>query len=147
VHIERVPPAVTQPLRRRVLRPGVPPERARLAADAHPEAAAFAATTPAGRVVGTAIVHPEPCPWLSRRTRAWRIRGMATDEAHRGQGIGRRVLDAVLAHVGAHGGDLVWCHARVPARGLYERAGFAAHGRAWDDPELGPHIAMWRDLP
>jgi predicted GNAT family N-acyltransferase len=69
---------------------------------------------------------------------------MATTEELRGQGIGGRLLDVVLAHVAAHGGGLLWCNARVTALPLYERAGFATRGEPWIDPDIGPHVAMWR---
>jgi GNAT superfamily N-acetyltransferase len=144
--VERVAPAVTFGLRHRVLRAGLPADRVRLPADEHPETAAFAARTPDGEVVGTAIVTPEPCPWAPDRSPAWRLRAMATAGDRRGTGIGARLLDAALAHVVAEGGTLVWCHARTPARRFYERAGFTAHGEAWVDPEIGPHIAMWRGV-
>ena len=144
--VERVPPAATLALRHRVLRAGLPADRVRLPADEHPETAAFAARTADGEVVGTAIVTPEPCPWAPDRTGAWRLRGMATAEDRRSTGIGARLLDAALAHVVAEGGTLVWCNARTPARRFYERAGFAAHGDEWADPEIGPHIAMWREV-
>ena len=143
ITVERVDAEVTYPLRQRVLRPGRPPAAARFAIDDDPSTASFAARTPDGEVVATVVVYPEPCPWLPDRPSAWRLRGMATAPDHRGQGIGTRVLLAALAHVAAAGGDLVWCNARVPARRLYERAGFRTHGAAWDDPEIGPHIAMW----
>lgn len=146
VAVARVPPELTHPLRRRVLRPGATPGSVRLSADDHPATAAFAATTPAGEVVGTAIVYPERCPWQPQRPGAWRLRGMATDPDRRSGGIGARVLGAVLDHVRRQGGALVWCNARTPARRFYERAGFAAHGEPWDDPDIGPHIAMWREL-
>lgn len=144
--VARVPPANTYDLRGRVLRPGAPPDRVRLDVDDLPDTAAFAARDADGTVVGTAIVYPEPCPWAPARPGAWRLRGMATAEGRRGGGVGGRVLDAVLAHVAAEGGALVWCNARVPARRFYERAGFAAHGDEWVDPEIGPHVAMWRDV-
>lgn len=143
--VARVAPEVTYPLRARVLRAGAPPESVHLPVDDRPDTAAFAATTTDGTVVGTAIVFPEACPWLPG-PRAWRLRGMATAEGRRGRGIGARVLDAVLAHVAAGGGEVVWCNARTPARRFYERAGFAVHGDPWDDPEIGPHVAMWRRL-
>jgi GNAT superfamily N-acetyltransferase len=142
-----VPPAETYGLRGRVLRPGAPPDRAHLDADDHPSTAAFAAREPDGTVVGTAIVYPEPCPWAPERPGAWRLRGMATAEDRRSRGVGARVLGAVLAHVTAAGGTLVWCNARVPARRFYEREGFVAHGDEWVDPDIGPHVAMWRALP
>jgi GNAT superfamily N-acetyltransferase len=144
--VERVPPEATYPLRGRVLRPGAPPDRVHLAADDHPETAAFAARDRDGTVVGTAIVYPEGCPWLPDRPAAWRLRGMATAEGRRSEGVGGRVIDAVLAHVAGAGGELVWCNARVPARRFYERAGFAVHGDEWVDPEIGPHVAMWREV-
>jgi GNAT superfamily N-acetyltransferase len=144
--VARVAPAVTYPLRARVLRSGAPPESAHLAVDDLADTAAFAATGPDGDVVGTAIVYPEPCRWAPERPRAWRLRGMATDERHRGTGVGAAVLGAVVDHVGAEGGALIWCNARVPARRFYERAGFVGHGEEWDDPDLGPHIAMWHEL-
>ncbi len=143
--VSRVAPAVTHPLRARVLRPGRPAARARLAADDHPEAAAFAATDRSGTVVGTAIVYPDACPWRPDQERAWRLRGMATDPGWRSRGIGARLVAAVLTHVRARGGTLVWCQARVPARRFYEREGFAAQGEEWVDPEIGPHIGMWRE--
>lgn len=146
IDVVLVPPAETYELRGRVLRPGAPPERVHLAADDAPDVAAFAARNAAGTVVGTAIVYPEACPWAPDRPDAWRLRGMATAEDRRGRGVGRLVLDAVLAHVAAGGGTLVWCNARVPARRFYERAGFVPHGDEWIDPEIGPHIRMWRTL-
>ncbi len=146
VQVVQVPPAVTHGLRGRVLRPGAPPDRVRWRADDLPGTAAFAATDGDGAVVGTAIVYPEPCPWLPDRAGAWRLRGMATDEAWRSTGVGSAVLGAVVAHVSDAGGSLVWCNARVPARRFYERAGFVAHGDEWEDAEIGPHIAMWRPV-
>jgi GNAT superfamily N-acetyltransferase len=146
VTVERVAAHVTYPLRQRVLRPGRPPAAARFDIDDEPSTASFAARTPHGEVVATAVVYPEPCPWLPDRPGAWRLRGMATAPDHRGRGVGTRVLRAALAHVDTSGGDLVWCNARVPARRLYERAGFRTHGASWEDPEIGPHIAMWFDF-
>ncbi|HLT69109.1 MAG TPA: GNAT family N-acetyltransferase [Acidimicrobiales bacterium] len=146
VTVARVDPAVTYALRSRVLRDGAPPERARLPVDDLPDTAAFAATAADGTVVGTAIVYPEACPWQPDRPGAWRLRGMATDPAWRSRGVGGRVLAALLAHVADQGGALVWCNARTPARRFYQRAGFRTHGEPWEDPEIGPHIAMWRPL-
>jgi GNAT superfamily N-acetyltransferase len=118
---------------------------ARFDIDDDPRTATFAARTPDGEVVGTAVVFPEPCPWLPDRPDAWRLRGMATDPTRRSQGVGAEILATALAHIEAEGGRLVWCKARLPARRFYERAGFRAHGDPWDS-EFGPHISMWLDL-
>ena len=144
--VERVDPALTHALRHRVLRAGQPASAVNTASDDHPEAAAFAARTGDGTVVGTVIVAPEPCPFLPDRPGAWRLRGMATDEAWRSRGIGAALLAVALDHMRAQGGTLVWCNARTPARAFYERAGFRAHGDEWVDPLIGPHVAMARTL-
>jgi GNAT superfamily N-acetyltransferase len=129
-----------------VLRPGAPLDRVHLPIDGHPDTAALAALAPDGTVVGTAVLFPEPCPWRPDDAGAWRLRGMATAPELRSTGVGGAVLDAAVAHAASAGGALVWCHARVPARRFYERAGFRVHGDEWVDPEIGPHVAMWRPL-
>lgn len=144
--VERVPPAATYALRRRVLRPGQPVESVHFPVDDDPATAAFAARGPDGTVVGSAIVYPEPCPWAPDRPGAWRLRGMATEPGRRGHGIGARVLAAALDHIVRQGGRLVWCNARTPAQRFYERAGFVTRGDGWIDPDIGPHAAMWRWL-
>jgi predicted GNAT family N-acyltransferase len=71
---------------------------------------------------------------------------MATAEGQRGRGVGARTLAACVVHVLRHGGGLLWCTARTPARAFYERAGFVVHGEEWIDPVIGPHVAMWREV-
>jgi GNAT superfamily N-acetyltransferase len=145
ITVDRVASALTEPLRQRVLRAGQPPGSARFDVEDRPTTASFAARDPDGTVVGTAVVYPSACPWLPGRA-AWRLRGMATDPPRQGQGIGGKVLAKALAFVVAEGGEVVWCNARTPAQRFYERAGFVTHGESWDDPAIGPHVAMWRDL-
>ena len=145
VTIALVAPAATYPLRQRVLRAGQPPGAARIPADDRPDTATFAALDGAGRVVGSAVVSPEPFARQPGRP-AWRLRGMATAPERRGGGIGDRVLRAALDHARAHGAEVVWCNARTPARRFYERAGFVAVGDEFEEPLIGPHVVMWHDL-
>ena len=42
----------------------------------------------------------------------------------------------------ASGATRVWCNARMPARSLYERAGFKAISEEFDLPPIGPHLVM-----
>lgn len=106
--------------------------------------------TETGELVGTASIHREPPPDpLSVELRpgpelaSWRLRGMATREDLRGLGIGARVLQACIDHVGRQGGGLVWCNARVPAQRFYEREGFSSFGEEFDSLAI-PHVVMWR---
>jgi len=41
---------------------------------------------------------------------------------------------------------LVWCQARVTARGFYEKPGFAAEGDPFELPRTGRHYVMIKEL-
>ena len=72
----------------------------------------------------------------------WRVRGMATAPATRGRGAGRAVLAALVQHASDRGATRIWCNARIPARSLYERAGFRVVSEEFELPEIGPHLVM-----
>lgn len=135
--------AASADLRRRVLRPGGALE---LPGD-HDEGIAWFAVLDAGAVVSTGNVRLDPAPApVPAYDGAWRLRGMATLPGRRGEGLGARVLGSAVAHVVNCGGSLLWCNARVPAQRFYERQGFLPVGATWEDPVIGPHVRMWRDL-
>jgi GNAT superfamily N-acetyltransferase len=138
--------ADTWPLRKLVLRPHQRGDAVVLGGDDDPRAVHVGARDADGEVVGIATVSPQPCPWDPAREGAWRLRGMATAEGRRGQGIGELVLAEVLRRVRAAGGTLVWCNARTGALTFYERAGFTPGAEPYVDPELGPHVPMQLDL-
>jgi GNAT superfamily N-acetyltransferase len=146
VTVRRVAPEATFALRHDVLRLHEAPESLRLPADDDPRSGFFAAETADGQVVATAVVFPDAPPWDASAVGAWRLRGMATAEAWRSRGIGAAVLDAVVRHVLAGDGRVLWCNARLPAVAFYERAGFVRVGEEWDEPFIGPHVAMQRLL-
>jgi len=106
----------------------------------------FGMVAPDGAVVGTCFVYSEPCPWRPDAD-AWRLRSMATDPAWRGSGVGRAVLSAAVEYARSQGADLLWCNAREPAAGFYERGGFRRHGDVFtDERHTIPHVRMWREL-
>jgi GNAT superfamily N-acetyltransferase len=152
MRVEVVDQERTRELRRSVLRPeltaGDPLPGDELSGGVH-----LAAVDEAGSVLCTCFVYPDPPPWLSGRGEvvpdageAWHLRQMATDPAHRGQGVGGEVLEAAIAHVRAAGARLLWCNARVRAAGFYSRHGFAVHGAQYVDERGEPHLRMWREL-
>lgn len=147
VRVDRVAAPTTYPLRQRVLRPHQTLDQLALPGDDDPETAHFAALDEAGAVVGTASVRREAPAWDPADVRAWRLRGMATDEDRRRSGVGQRVLAAAVAHVGDRGGGVLWCHARLGAVPFYEHCGFVVHGEPFEEPDIGPHVAMWRLVP
>jgi GNAT superfamily N-acetyltransferase len=153
VRVERVAPEVVRPLRRRVLRPHQALADQVFAGDDAPGAGHFAAyldddAADAGAdPVGIASITPEPFPGAGSPGPAgtdFRVRGMATDpERGRRVGAGAALLAACLDHARAQGATRVWCNARTPARGFYERAGFIAEGAEFTLPGIGPHYLMW----
>jgi GNAT superfamily N-acetyltransferase len=150
VPVELVEAQVVRPLRHAVLRPEQPADSVRYPGDEDPRSAHGAVRRagprdrePRAEVEAVGTVLPEPPPWEPDRVDGWRIRGMATRPEARRRGLGSLVLDALLDHVAAHGGGLVWCNARVPARDLYRRRGFETRGGVFDIPGIGPHVQMW----
>jgi predicted GNAT family N-acyltransferase len=141
--VEEVPLDVVLPLRSAVLRGGGP---AGMPGDDDPATVHLAARTADGAVAGVVRLSPAPCPWREARA-PWQLRGMATDPAARGTGVGRLLLDASLELVAARGGDLVWCDARTTAAGFYERTGFTVVAGPYDKPGIGPHLGMLVELP
>lgn len=78
---------------------------------------------------------------------AWQIRGMATHPESRGCGLGKLLLEFMLAHCrGRDNGHIVWCNARTSAAGFYQRFDFETVGGEFDIPEVGPHVVMRRRL-
>lgn len=143
ITVDVVPAEATYPLRAAVLRPGG--GEITWAGDEDPATFHLAARAE-GRLVGVVRFSPAACPWQAA-TAPWQLRGMATDAAVRGAGVGRAMVADGLARVAARGGDLVWCDARVTAAGFYERMGFTVVTGEFDKPGIGPHVGMLRSVP
>ena len=139
-----VPAARVRPLRAELLRPGQPPEQLRYEGDEAPDTLHLLALD-GETEIGIASVMAGPHP---RRPQPgdWRVRGMAIVASVRGRGIGAELLARCEAHARAQGGARVWCNARVPARGFYERAGWSAEGEVFELPDIGPHVIMSKQL-
>jgi GNAT superfamily N-acetyltransferase len=141
--VRRVDAATTLPLRAAVLRPGKDPSAVVKPGDDAPDTWFFAALTPDGSVLSTVNVRPGAPEFDPEGTGWWWLRGMATAPEARGRGHARAVVTAALGHVDGLG-DGVWCNARVPAVGFYEKLGFERIGEQWTVPHTGPHVKMVR---
>lgn len=72
--------------------------------------------------------------------RAIQLRGMATEPALVGRGLGGRLLRAGIERAVERGAELVWANARISALGFYEQAGFTPVGDVFTIPDVGlPH--------
>lgn len=134
------------PLRSAVLRPGLPIEATHFPQD--DDRAIHLAVRhggqPGGVIVAIGSIYPEPSP-VEAVEPAWRLRGMATDPGVRRQGCGAAVLLRAIDIAADRGARLLWCNARTPAVGFYERHRFVARGDQFDT-EVGPHFYMSRAL-
>ena len=70
---------------------------------------------------------------------------MAVTDAARGAGVGRALLDLLVARAAELGLPSVELHAQVHARGFYERAGFTPYGEVYVEAGI-EHLGMRRDL-
>jgi ribosomal protein S18 acetylase RimI-like enzyme len=146
VHVQVVDADATVDLRRTVLRPGLRADEP-MPSFAPADAVHLGAFDEFGVVVGSCVVFPEPYPGEPQRTRAWQLRGMATDTARHGSGIGTAVLGEAMAQVRARGGERMWCNARVSAIGFYERNGWVVDSEVFLNRDSGlPHRRMSREL-
>ena len=132
--------AETRSLRHAILRPNQPFDATRYPLDEEPATGHFGAFL-GDRLVGVASVFHEARPG-DTDPRAWRLRGMATFEEERGQGIGSALMQACFDHIRAAGGATLWFNARTTAAGFYGRFGFVVQGDVFDIEGIGPHVVM-----
>jgi len=134
IEIRRVDAAVVRPLRHEVLRPGADLGESVYPADDLSDTVHLAAFD-GEIVVGTATVFPEPHDGQP----AWRLRGMAVAQSHRGSGVGSMVLTEVLRQVREHDVELLWCNARTVALPFYTGHGFTIVGHEFLTAHGVPH--------
>jgi YbgC/YbaW family acyl-CoA thioester hydrolase len=74
-----------------------------------------------------------------------RIGRMAVSQAMRGSGVGRLVLDALMAAAAQRGEHTVMLNAQTSAASFYRRAGFVEQGEPFEEAGI-THIEMTRRL-
>ena len=141
INISVVPVQKIYPLRHQVLRTGQPIETCYYPEDSRDGVFHLAAIRDA-EVVGIASFYPENHDAFGDGN-CWRLRGMATSEKVRGQGVGRQLLQHGLTHCHQQGAGLLWCNARVSASEFYRKLNFAIQGEAFNIEDIGPHYLMY----
>jgi len=76
----------------------------------------------------------------------YRLRGMATDLEHRGQGYSLSLLNTAIPMIEQNGIHTLWCNARSEAVGFYEKVGFEKIGDEFDIEGIGPHYLMVKKI-
>ena len=116
--------------------------------DDDPAAVHIAALDDDGAVVGACLLLDRPYRNRPEQAGTWQLRGMATAEGRRGQGVGTAVLAGALDELAARAASLVWCEARVSAIDFYASHGFVVDSEVYLHSETQiPHRLMYRELP
>ena len=138
-------PEETHPLRRAVLRNGTPSVEVVFDGDE------LDTTFHLGVRIGEDVVAIST--WLERpypdrpADHGFQIRGMATVDAHRGEGLGALLLEAGIERCRSQRAALVWARARDTALPFYVRHGFATVGVGYVDLTTGlPHHDVTREI-
>lgn len=141
--IEPVDADRIRPLRHAVLRTGMPADTAIFEGDDEPATLHLAAIAD-GLIVGCVSVMRRTMPDAHAAASQWQLRGMATAPAWRGRGVGAALLREVHRRMAD---QRLWCNARVPAIGFYERHGWTCVSDVFDVPTAGPHRRMIGPVP
>lgn len=76
----------------------------------------------------------------------FRLRGMATLDEFRGQGMSSALLRTAFPLIKKNHVNMLWCNARTSALGFYKKVGFEEHGNIFEIESIGPHILMLKKL-
>ncbi len=77
---------------------------------------------------------------------SYRLRGMATDQAFQGKGLGGILLQHGQEFLQGKGCDFLWFNARIKAFSFYEKLGFSYYGPLFEMKDIGPHKVMYKVL-
>ncbi len=75
--------------------------------------------------------------------RAYQLRGMATTEKHRNQGLGNQLVNFAIVYMRGQKVNYCWCNARKKAVAFYKSLGFEIISAEFEVPDIGPHYVMY----
>ena len=75
----------------------------------------------------------------------WTFGRVAVAASVRGQGLGRKMMEAVHEYLTQHDAKKVICHAQVHAQAFYEKLGYQTQGDIFDEGGVS-HIMMVKTL-
>lgn len=141
--IEMIAAERTVDLRMRVLRPLHPREACVYAEDSLPTTF-HVGVLQNEQVVSNGTFMQQAQPKIAGPKVPYRLRGMATDPALQGHGLGRKIIEAAEVELLKRGCDLLWFNARVSAEGFYKKLGYTAIEEVFEIDTVGPHKIMYK---
>lgn len=76
----------------------------------------------------------------------FQLRGMATLSEYQKQGLSAALLQMAFPIIKRNHVKLLWCNARVPAIGFYEKMGFVKDSDVFEIEGVGPHVLMHKTI-
>jgi GNAT superfamily N-acetyltransferase len=143
IQVRRGTPGEVIDLRHAVLRAGLPRETAIFPGDDAPDTVHVVAVD-GDEIIGCATMVKSA--WQDAR--AWQVRGMAVTPRLQRSGVGGLMLKQLqrIAQDSADEARLMWCNARTPAVGFYQRHGWTVASDEFVIETAGPHFKMTRAL-
>ncbi len=142
MQVKRVSTRDTYNLRNQVLRPGLPVETCHFEGDGEEQTFHLGAFVE-GKLVSIASFYYRKNDNFEEENQ-FQLRGMATLEEFRKQGLSRELLNFAFPIIKQNFCDRVWCNARTSAKGFYETMDFESLGETFEIEGVGPHILMSR---
>lgn len=135
----------TMDLRMRILRPLHPREICEYAEDKLPTSFHIGVLN-AGKVVSNGTFIQQGHAYFPKAILPYRLRGMATDPAVQGKGLGRKIILAAEEELKKRSCDLLWFNARVSAEIFYKKLGYTTIEEIFNIDTIGPHKVMFKAL-
>jgi len=132
------------PLRKEVLRPNLPIEESMYPTDFE-EGTFHVGAFMDEELVSIVSFNLDQSQYFEGKEQ-YRLRGMATKEAYRGQSIGAQLVEFGIEELIDRKVDVVWCNARSTALRFYEKLGFEKYGDEFELPNIGPHFVYAKKI-
>jgi GNAT superfamily N-acetyltransferase len=97
-----------------------------------------------GELVCIASFHPQPYGQFAGE--GYQVRGMATAEKFRGQGVGTKLLNFGIVYLRGQKANYIWCNARKKALKFYHDIGFETVSPEFDIAGIGPHHVLYAKI-
>jgi len=134
----------TLPLRNSVLREGrLTPNEMRYATDSN-DGSFHLGYYIKGELVSILSIHPQN--YKQYTGEGYQMRGVATVEKYRGEGIGTRMLNFAIVYLRGQKANYIWCNGRKKALKFYQNAGFEIVSPEFDLPPAGPHHVLYAKI-
>ncbi|MES2278875.1 MAG: GNAT family N-acetyltransferase [Bacteroidota bacterium] len=94
-----------------------------------------------GELACIASFHPQT--YKDYPGNAYQLRGMATTEKYRSQGLGNQLVNFAIVYLRGQKVNYCWCNARKKAAMFYKNLGFEIISAEFEVPNIGPHYVMY----